>query len=89
MGFKSNYDDYDEYNKNDDYMGDGYYEDDDSDDDDSYKEVITYYCNDCNYRWQKAYSNKNKEDDIDSYDDSYYDSENSCPMCGSSEVDRI
>jgi len=88
MGFRSNYDDDDDYEKDDAYISEDE-SDEDFDDDDMLKERITYSCNDCNYRWQKAYSNKNKDGDIDSFDDSFYDAENTCPMCGSSEIDRI
>ena len=92
MAFKSIYDDDDDDFKNDDYDDDFFEDekDEDSDDDEfEEKEIITYYCNDCNYRWQKIYSNKDVNDDIDTYDDSYYDSEDSCPMCGSNEIDRV
>ena len=88
MGFRSNYDDDDDYEKDDAYVSESE-SDDDYDDDKMFKERITYNCNDCNYRWQKAYSSKSKDDDIDAFDDSFYDSENTCPMCGSSEIDRI
>ncbi|HPN31616.1 MAG TPA: hypothetical protein PKY81_11720 [bacterium] len=87
---KLNNDDFDNDSLNDDYDKDDDLDDQyDDDDEDMLKERITYSCNDCNYRWQKAYSPKSKDDDIDSYDDSYYDTEITCPMCGSSEIDRI
>ncbi len=94
MGRKKYNDDYDDDDNRleDDYEredGEEKEDYDDDDDDDMLKERITYSCNDCNYRWQKAYSPKSKDDDIDSYDDSYYDMENICPMCGSAEIDRI
>ena len=97
---KNDDDDDDDYDKNGSYESDDdnddYYdfEDDDDDDEDddenSYKELATFFCNDCNYRWQKHLSKKIKEDDYDDkYGNDYYNPDNCCPMCGSSTIDRV
>ncbi|MCB1193390.1 MAG: hypothetical protein H7A23_11885 [Leptospiraceae bacterium] len=55
------------------------YEDDDSDYLDEEEDIVTYACEDCDYRWTPE----------ESEEDDYSFEELICPMCGSSNVIEI
>ncbi len=82
-------------NREDDSDDDEFYEFPDNDDDEGeeegkdkgFKETATFYCNDCNYRWQKYFYRKSKNSDMDDNED--IENDNMCPMCGSSAIDRV
>lgn len=60
--------------------------DDDEDEDEEEEEVneivISFACEDCDYRWEVVVE-ENEEEEED-YEESHY-----CPMCGSSNVTQI
>ena len=67
-------DEYDDEDEDDDYDDDDDEEEDDDDDDEDEEVVVSYACEDCDYRWDITFQDK-KDAEID---ESQY-----CPMCGS------